>query len=158
MTPRARSRCLLLAALVAVAASCAPREPEPPPTAMVHDRGTPTLVAVADSPQEEICGSLGVPGPDAPLHLLAALLDSPDVEWCAARLLGQIGDSTAAPALRAHLRAPDGGVNLMAVWALGEVGNREDAATLDLLRVEIDARRRTESEFLSNAAARLRQP
>jgi hypothetical protein len=84
------------------------------------------------------------------------MLSDEVLEWCAARSLGLLRDPSAAPSLLAHVRLQDGGMNRMAVWALGELGDSTSIAKLDTLWLELQAAHQLDSATLDSAITKIR--
>ena len=97
--------------------------------------------------RQDACERLGLRRDRTAVQPLIALLDDPVTQWCAARSLGLLRDAQAVPALKGHLRLQGGGINRMAVWALGELGDVSAADDLQQLRAQYHA------EFAADLAA-----
>jgi len=118
---------LVIVVLIGQQPSCSSRET------------TPMLIRIAESGESikvrnEACEQLGIRKDTAAVPALVRFLDDPVLQWCAARSLGQIADARATSSLRAHLVLLDSsGVNRMAVWALGLIGDTSAAGDLTAL-------------------------
>jgi cyclophilin family peptidyl-prolyl cis-trans isomerase/HEAT repeat protein len=75
-------------------------------------------------------GRVGLPAAVEPLSALLAGDDDPEVRQMAAFALGLIGDPSARPALQAALAQPSALVQGRAAEALGQIGDRGDAAAV----------------------------
>jgi HEAT repeat protein len=106
--------------------------------------------------RQDACVQLGERGDTTAVQALIGMLEDQVLEWCAARSLGQLRDPRAIPALRAHVRLRSGGMNRMAVWALGEIGDSSALSTLDSLQRGLTAERAVDSMALDSVIAKLR--
>jgi len=108
--------------------------------------------------RQDACERLAALGDTLAVPALISMLDDELLEWTAARGLGVLKDARAIPALRDHVRLNDGGVNRMAVWALGELGDTGSVRVLKQLLEERAAEYRVDSAAVASVIRRLRSP
>jgi HEAT repeat protein len=107
--------------------------------------------------RQDACAQLGSLGDTTAVSALIAMLEDVQLEWCAARSLGQLRVRRAAPALRAHLRLQTGMINRMAVLALAEIGDTAAVRSLDSLQRQLAAEYALDSATVESARTKLRR-
>jgi cyclophilin family peptidyl-prolyl cis-trans isomerase/HEAT repeat protein len=134
------------------------RDPNPPPPAIIRSAtnrqpaivGPPQpsdLLRLLDDAEGRVrrraalaVGRVGLIDGVEPLSRVLAADQEVEVRQMAAFALGLIGDASARPALLAALRDPDPMVQGRAAEALGQIGDRTDAAVISaMVRAHLDA-------------------
>lgn len=107
--------------------------------------------------RNEACEHLGLRGDTSAVSALIRMLDDPALEWCAAQSLGRLGSHNAVGALQLNLLLADGsGINRMAVWALGQLGDPSSIEALLALDSAASPLSKEDSLAINEAINRLR--